>query len=67
MLRDLRPALPDSSCAILRYFDVAGCALSCDPSNILRDLGWKAQHTDLAKTIETTWRFSRLAPLVAAG
>ena len=26
MLRDLRPALPDWSCAILRYFNVAGCA-----------------------------------------
>jgi UDP-glucose 4-epimerase len=26
MLCDLRPALPDFSCAILRYFNVAGCA-----------------------------------------
>jgi len=26
MLRDLRPVLPDFSCAILRYFNVAGCA-----------------------------------------
>ncbi|MBN2576773.1 MAG: UDP-glucose 4-epimerase GalE [Deltaproteobacteria bacterium] len=26
MLRDLRPALPDFACAILRYFNVAGCA-----------------------------------------
>jgi UDP-glucose 4-epimerase len=33
--------------------------LSCDPSKILRDLGWKAQRTDLAQTIETAWRWFR--------
>ena len=33
--------------------------LFCDPSKILRDIGWKAQRTDLAQTIETAWRWFR--------
>jgi|SRR5450631_433301 len=33
--------------------------LFSDPSKILRELGWKAQRTDLAQTIETAWRWFR--------
>lgn len=36
--------------------------LFCNPSKILRELGWKAQRMDLAQTIETAWRWFRGHP-----
>ena len=36
--------------------------LFSDTSKILRDIGWKAQRTDIAQTIETAWRWFREHP-----